>query len=246
MASAISNLPFRGTILNTLTVAVGATVGLLIGQELPDKYKEIALIGIALVNLGMGVKLFLETKNVLIPTIAILIGGLLGTLLSIDAGVAAIAEQMRRALGGDGDFNVGLITASVLFCVGPMTLLGCIKDGLNRDIELLAVKSVFDMIAAVMFAAALGTGVLASAVVVLVVQGLLTALAKPLRPLVEKPQLASEASAAGGLILIAIGLSVMGLKKISTELFLPALVIAPLVAPLLLKKDQLIAPSTDS
>lgn len=237
-------MPFRGTILNTITVLVGATVGLLAGSALPENYKTVAITGIALINLGLGVKLFLETKNVLIPTVAVICGGLIGAALHLDVGVTIVAEGMRQVLGGDGNFNEGLITASVLFCVGPMTLIGCLKDGLERNIELLAIKSVFDLIAAVFLAAALGTGVLASAIVVLVVQGLLTALAKPLKPLVEKPQLAAEASAAGGVILIAIGISLLGLRdeRILTELFLPALVIAPLIAPLLLKKDQMGSP----
>ena len=237
----LKRLPFRGTILNTFTVLVGSTVGLLAGSALPENFKTVAITGIALINLGLGVKLFLETKNVLIPTIAVVCGGLIGAALHLDVGVTNIAEVMRQVLGGDGNFNEGLITASVLFCVGPMTLIGCLKDGLERNIELLAIKSVFDLIAAVFLAAALGTGVLASAIVVLVVQGLLTSLAKPLKPLIEKPQLAAEASSAGGVILIAIGISLLGLldERIPTELFLPALVIAPLIAPLLLKKDQL-------
>ncbi|MCH7945051.1 MAG: DUF554 family protein, partial [Armatimonadetes bacterium] len=98
---------------------------------------------------------------------------------------------------------------------------------------------VFDLVAALFLAAALGTGVLASAIVVLVVQGLLTALAKPLKPLVEKPQLAAEASAAGGVMLIAIGISLLDLREMPIEVFLPALVIAPLIAPLFLKGEQL-------
>lgn len=232
-------LPFRGTILNTITVLIGSTAGLLGGGALPVKMQAVALAGIGLISIGLGVKLFLETKNVLIPTVAIVGGGLLGAALGIDGLVAGGSEGLRQVLGGGENFNKGLITASVLFCVGPMTLLGCLKDGLERDIELLAVKSVFDMVAALFLAAALGAGVLAAAIVVLVVQGLLTALARPLKPLIEKPQLAAEASAAGGLILVAIGISLLDLREMPTELFLPALVIAPLVAPLFLKRGQL-------
>lgn len=239
MRSFLQRMPFRGTLLNTLAVVVGASVGLWAGGALPEDIRGVALAGIALVNIGLGVKLFLGTKSVLIPTVAIIGGGLIGAAVGIDVGVEKVAEVMRQVLGGDGNFNIGLITASVLFCVGPMTLLGCLKDGLERDIELLAVKSVFDMVAALFLAAGLGAGVLASAIVVLVVQGLLTALAKPLKPLLEKPQLAAEASAAGGLILIAIAFTVLEIKDMHAELFLPALVIAPLIAPLFLKRDQL-------
>ena len=234
-----TKIPFRGTLLNTLAVLVGSGIGLWANERLPEDLQGVALLAIGLVNIGMGVKLFLETRNVLIPTVAIIGGGLIGAAVGIDAGFASAAESMRSALGGDGNFNEGLITASVLFCVGPMTLLGCLKDGLERDIELLAVKSVFDFIAALFLAAALGTGVLASALVVLVAQGLLTALARPLRSLAEKPELTGEASAAGGMILIAIGVGLLGLRdeRIPTEVFLPALVIAPLIAPLFLKRS---------
>ncbi len=225
-------IPFRGTIFNAITVAVGSLVGLAAGSQLPESFQVIGLTAIGLVNLGIGVKLFLETKNTLIPTIAIIGGVLIGAAIGIDQGVAAVADVMRGWLGGGSNFNEGLITASVLFCVGPMTLLGCLKDGLEHDIELLSVKSIFDLIAATFLAATLGIGVLASVLVVIVVQGLLTAFARPLRALVDRPELAAEASAAGGAILLAIGINLLGLRdiKIATELFLPALVLAPLVA----------------
>lgn len=232
-------MPFRGTLLNTLTVLVGAGLGMWVGSGLSARLQEVALTGIGLVVIGLGVKLFLETKNLLITAIAIIGGGLIGAALGIDYGLAQFAESMRGVLGGDENFNEGLITASVLFCVGPMTLLGCIKEGLEKDIHLLSIKSLFDMVAAFFLAAGLGAGVLVSAGVVLVVQGLLTALARPLKPLAANPQLAAEASAAGGAIMFAIAINLLGLRKIPTEVFLPALVIAPLVAPFFLKKASM-------
>jgi uncharacterized membrane protein YqgA involved in biofilm formation len=185
----------------------------------------------------------LESKNLLITAIAVIGGGLLGAAIGIDHGLAAFAETMRGNLGGDENFNEGLITASVLFCVGPMTLLGCIKDGLERDIHLLAIKSLFDMVAAFFLAAGLGSGVLVSAAVLLVVQGALTLLARPLRSLAANSQLAAEASAAGGAIMFAIAINLLQLRKVSTEVFLPALLLAPLVAPLFLKKATVQVPA---
>jgi uncharacterized membrane protein YqgA involved in biofilm formation len=235
----LARLPFRGTLLNTLTVVVGALVGMALGKLVTDDLKTVALAGIGLICLGLGAKLLIDSKNLLITTIAIVGGGLIGALVGIDVGVDRFAESMRGMLGGDGNFNEGLISASVLFCVGPMTLLGCLKDGLERDIHLLAIKSVFDMIAAVFLAATLGAGVLVAGGVVLVVQGLLTALARPLKPLATNPQLAAEAGAAGGAIMLAIGIKLLGLRDdLRTEVFLPALVIAPLVAPLFLRKEE--------
>jgi uncharacterized membrane protein YqgA involved in biofilm formation len=236
----LARMPFRGTLLNTLTVVVGSLIGLGVGELVQEDLKTVALSGIGLIVACMGVKMFLDTKNVLIPTIAVVSGGLLGAWIGIDVGLANFAEWLRGSLGGGDTFNEGLVSASVLFCVGPLTLLGCVKDGLYRDIELLSFKSLLDGTAAVFFAAALGAGVLASALVVLVVQGLITAFAKPLRPLAERPQLAAEATAAGGAIMLAIAISLLGIRDdMRTETYLPALAIAPLVAPLFLKKEQM-------
>lgn len=232
-------LPARGTLLNTATVLVGSLLGLALGKALPTDLKSVALTGIGLVVACMGVKMFFETKNALIPTISVIAGGLIGAWVGIDVGLGNTAEWLRGNLGGGDTFNEGLITASVIFCVGPLTLLGCIKDGIEGDIELLSFKSLLDGVGAVFFAATLGVGVLVSAAVVLVVQGLLTALAKPLRALAEKPQLANEATAAGGPIMVAIAIGLLGLRSdLRTEIFLPALVISPLVAPLFFKRDS--------
>ena len=234
----LSRIPARGTLLNTATVAAGSAVGLLIGSAMPPDLKGVALMGIGLIVACFAIKMFLETKNVLVPTIAVVAGGLIGAAVGIDVGLDRFAEWMRASLQGGPNFNEGLVTASVLFCVGPLTLLGCVKDGLERDIRLLAFKSLLDGIGAVFFAAALGAGVLASAAVVLVVQGLLTALARPLRPLAERPQLTAEATAAGGAIMLAIAGGLLGiLDGVRAEVYLPALVLAPLIAPLFLKRD---------
>jgi uncharacterized membrane protein YqgA involved in biofilm formation len=231
-------VPFRGTLLNTATVLVGALLGLWIGDLVREELKVVALSGIGLVVACMGVKMFLETKNVLVPTLAVVGGGLLGAWLGLDVGLQNFAEWVRARLQGGENFNEGLITASVVFCVGPLTILGCVKDGLERDIGLLAFKSMLDGIGAVFFAATLGVGVLASAAVVLVVQGLLTAFARPLRPLAERPHLVAEATAAGGAIMLAIAVTLLGLRDdLRTEVYLPALVLAPLVAPLFVRRD---------
>jgi uncharacterized membrane protein YqgA involved in biofilm formation len=234
----LARLPFRGTILNTLTVVVGALLGLAIGNVIPERLQAVALSGIGLICLGLGAKLVMESKNLLITTVAVVGGGVLGALIGIDVGIDQFAESVRSWLGGGDTFNEGLVSASVLFCVGPMTLLGCLKDGLERDIHLLAIKSVFDMIAAVFLAAALGPGVLVAAGVLFVVQCALTALARPLKPLAQDPRLVAEASAAGGAIMLAIGVKLLGLRDdLRAEVFLLALFIAPLVAPLFLRKE---------
>ncbi|HVL40394.1 MAG TPA: DUF554 family protein [Fimbriimonadaceae bacterium] len=152
-------------------------------------------------------------------------------MLGLSAGLQHFAEWARTTFGADsGDFNKGLITTSILFCVGPMTILGCLQDGLQGKIELLALKSTMDGFGAIFFAAALGEGVLVAALVVLVFQGALTLLARPLRSLASDDELLAEMSGAGGAMLLGTGLGLLEIKRVPVELYLPALAIAPAFA----------------
>ena len=220
-------LPIRGTLLNTATVAVGATAGCALGKGIPTEYQQVALSGLGLVVCLIGVKMFLESKNAIVVIAAIACGGILGTMMHIAPGLAAFAEQVRTQFGGEGTFTEGLITASVLFCVGPMTLLGCLQDGIEGKIELLAVKSTLDGISSFFLAAALGRGVIVTAAVVLVVQGSLTLAARPLHRVAKDPELIAEATAVGGALMLGIGFSVLKIAKLSMETYTPALVLAP-------------------
>jgi uncharacterized membrane protein YqgA involved in biofilm formation len=218
-----------GTLLNTATVIVGSLIGIAAGNTIPDSYKGLVLSGLGLVTMGLGVKLFLQSKNILVVAASIALGGMLGMAIGIQAGIESFAEWARASLGGDGNFVEGLVTASVLFCIGPTTLLGCIQDGLERKIDLLALKSTMDGFAAMFFAAALGWGVFVSAAVVLVFQGALTLAARPLRPLAHDEDLLAEVSGSGGVMMLAIGLGLLEVKKLPVADFLPAIFIAPLL-----------------
>lgn len=231
-------LPIRGSILNAGSVAIGASIGLLLGARLSEAMLQTVLAGLGLVTLGLGLKMFLESKNLLIVASAVAVGGVLGYILGVKDGLDLMAEAVRTQVGGTGRFNEGLISASVLFCVGPMTLLGCLQDGLEGKIELLAIKSLMDGIVSVFFAATMGVGVLLSAVVVLVIQGLLTLLSKPLVPLAERPNFLAEISGTGGILLMSIGIGLCGIKKLPTENLLPALLIAPCLVWLVSKFEE--------
>jgi len=217
----------KGTLLNTATVAVGATAGKLLGDHIPDSYKTIVLSGLGLVTVGIGIKLFLQSKNIPVVAAAVALGGIVGTAIGIQHGIESFGVWAKDALGGGGTFVEAVVTASVLFCVGPTTLLGCIQDGLEGKIELLALKSTLDMFAAMFLAATLGWGVLFSAAIVLVFQGLLTLLARPLRPLANDTDLLAEVSGTGGAMMFAIGLGLLEIKKMPTADYLPAIFIAP-------------------
>lgn len=221
----------KGTLLNTATVALGAGLGLLVGRSVSPAYDDVALYGLGLVTCGFGVKMFLKSHNMLVPAIAVAVGGIAGLALGIHAGIDHISEWARLQFGGEaGRFNEAVISTFVLFCIGPMTIVGCIKDGLEGDIELLAVKSTMDGIGAFFFAAALGSGVLVTAAMLLVFQGILTLLARPLRSLARDAAMLDELTAAGGAILLGIGIGLIGLKDLRLANYLPALALAPLIS----------------
>lgn len=220
----------RGTLLNTATVAAGATVGLLAGKLIPGSYEGIVIGGIGLAVVGIGIKMFFESKNILALIAAIAFGGILGHAIGINDGVRAFAEWAKSTFGAEGEatFVEAIITTSVLFCVGPLTLLGCIQDALEDKIDLIATKSMLDGIGSVFFAAALGAGVLVSAGVVFIIQGLLTMLASPLKKLVHDEATIAEATAAGGLLMLAIGMNLLKVRETPVPDYLPSLLLAPL------------------
>ncbi len=224
----------RGTLLNTATVAVGTCIGLALRSVLPPSLEEVALHGLGLVTIGMSIKMFLQAKNLLIVAIAIAIGGLIGAGIGIQNGIEVFAEWAKQR-SGQGDsklFAEGIITSFVLFCVGPMTLLGCIQDAVEKKIELLALKSTMDGIAAVFLAAATGAGLLVTAVLVLVFQGTLTLLARPLQPIAKDEDMLGETTGVGGAMLLATGIGLLGLANLKGANYLPALFIAPLLVVL--------------
>ncbi len=229
-----------GTLINIATILIGGSLGLAFGARLPDRMRQTVVAGLGLFTLVMGVRMFFESQNAIIVVVSLLLGGLLGEWWRIEDGLSAFGKRLedRFAAGRAQDtrghqFVRGFLTSSLLFCVGPMTILGSIQDGLAGDYHLLAIKSVLDGFAALAFASTLGVGVLFSILVVLVYQGGLTLLAAQAEVLLSEPMVA-EMSAVGGVLLagLAIG-SLLELRPIRTGNLLPALVIAPLIVALL-------------
>jgi hypothetical protein len=249
-----------GTLLNIATVLVGGSIGLLLGARLPDRLKKTVIAGIGLFTAAFGVKMFLETKNVLIVLGSLLVGALLGEWWKIEAGLQNLGRWLERhfscrqaaepalkqppkgaesAASGSGALTTssrfvhGLLTASIVFCAGPMTILGAIQDGLTGDYRLLATKAILDGFAALAFASSLGIGVLFSVLVILVYQGGITLLAAQFNSLIT-PAMTAEMTAVGGVILLAIAVSsLLEIKPIRVGSFLPALFIAPLIVAIL-------------
>ena len=217
----------RGTLLNTATVTVGTGLGVAIGSGVPPEYKAVALHGLGLVTVGVAIKMFLETRNPLIVGGSVAIGGVIGLAMGLHHSVELIAHWSQVHLGGHGKFAAGIVTSFVLFCIGPMTLLGCLQDGLEHRIDILSLKSTLDGIAAFFLAAATGAGLFVTAVLLLVFQGSLTLSAKPLRRLTEHPAALAETTAAGGAVLAATGLGLLDITDLRPTNYLPAIFIAP-------------------
>lgn len=217
-----------GTLINTATVLAGTGAGLLVGARLPDRVHETVFKGLGLLTLLLGVQMGLETRNVLIPMGSLLAGAVVGELLRLQERLDALGDRLQARFGGRGRFSEAFVTSSLVFCVGPMTVLGSIRDGLSGDYELLAVKSLMDGFAALAFATTLGPGVAFSALTVLVLQGGLTVSAGALEHVLNEVMVA-EISACGGLMLLGIALTLLDVARPRVANFLPSLVLAPLI-----------------
>ena len=223
----------RGALLNFATVLAGALVGLAVGNRLPVGCQSIALSGIGLAVLGIGVKMFFRSTSGLIVVASIALGGILGVVIGIDSGLQAFSEMMRQRTGATdaNQFNSTLVATSVLFCVGPMTILGCMQDALEDKLELIGLKSAMDGVAAVFFAAtsvSAGLGVLVTAGIVLVCQSLLTFGARALQRVAKDEPLMAEITATGGVMLLGTALGLLDLKHLPVANYLPGLLLAPL------------------
>jgi uncharacterized protein len=228
-----------GTIINIIAVLFGGGLGLLFGSRLSDRLKRTVITGLGLFTAITGIKMFFETKNSLIVLGALLVGALLGEWWRIEDGLQSLGQWLEKRFNGgqakdpenaaESRFVRGFLTASLLFCVGPMAILGSIQDGLTGNYNTLVIKSVRDCFASLAFASTLGVGVLFSVLVILVYQGGISLLAAQLNSVVT-PAMLAEMTAVGGVILLGIAISsLLEIKKIRVGNFLPALVIAPLI-----------------
>ena len=213
-----------GTLLNLLTVLAGGLVGTVLGDRLPPRLRENVVAGVGLFVAVMGVKFAIDTASLLYLLGAILIGGVVGSL----AGIGAILQRRFAPPGGTSTIAEAFVTASIVFCVGPLTFLGAIRNGLTGDPSLLVIKSVLDGFSAIAFAATLGWGVRLSLAVILIYQGGLAAGASLFASLLSEAQL-REMNATGGLLLVGVGLKLLRLRDVQVADYLPAIVVAPLL-----------------
>lgn len=224
-----------GTIVNVAAVLAGSVIGLSVGARLPERLREIAFQGVGLVVVVLGFQQALLTHNLAFPLVAVVLGGVIGEALAIEGRLERLGERLRRKLE-EGDesesrFVDGFVSATLIFCVGPLTILGSISDGLGKGAQLLYIKSALDGSVSVVLASNLGIGVLLSAGSVLVIQGALTLAAGALHGVLTT-RMVTELSATGGILIVGIGLKLLDVARLRVGNFLPALVIAPVAVAL--------------
>ena len=232
-----------GTLLNVATVLAGTAIGLMLGVRLPERVRSGVTTALGLfvvaISLSLALRVFTDAAarpgDDLAVLGGVLMGVVLGELLRLHDGLEALGAWFQRRLARarvgtapPSRIAEGFVTASLVYCVGPLTILGSLANGLTGDVQLLAVKSMLDGVAAIAFAAALGPGVALAALTVLAVQGAISGAAFLLRDVMDEPTIVAI-TATGGIILLGLGIRLLELKPIRVANFLPALVLAPLL-----------------
>lgn len=220
-----------GVLVNVITVIVGSCIGLLFKKGIPERVSKAAMIGLGACTLYIGISGSLCGENVLILIAAVVLGGICGTLLNIDGAINALAQKVEKKFKKDNkqtSIAEGLVSATLLFCVGSMTVTGSIQAGLTGDNSVLITKATLDLVSSMMLASSLGVGVLLSSVSVLLIQGGLVLLAGIISPFMSTGAI-NEMTCAGSLLIVMIGTNLMGITKIKVADYLPAILFAPII-----------------
>jgi len=212
-----------GSIVNALAVIVGSLVGLGFGAFLPERIKTIIFQVIGLFTLILGAKMALETHHFLVLLISLVVGAIIGETLHIEKGLERISDSLKKKFKSKNElFSEGLITAFLLYCIGSMTFVGAIEEGINGDRTLLYTKSLMDGITSILLASSLGSGVLISSIPLLIFQSVLTWGAFYFEAYLPA-EIITELSAVGGILIIAISLNILNIQKIKVSNLLPSL-----------------------
>lgn len=224
-----------GTLVNAVAIVAGALLGRLL-TRIPESIRQTVMQGIGLAVIVLGIKMALGTANILLLIVSIVVGAILGEWIRIDHGLNQMGKWLERKVGGnkEGGIATGFVTATLVYCIGAMGVLGALDSGLRNNHDILYTKALLDGFSAILFTSTLGIGVLFSAIPVFVYQGLIALLSTQINNLVSQEMLDAillEVTAVGGLMIIAIGMNILELKKIQVANMLPALVIAALGVP---------------
>ena len=216
-----------GTFVNTAAVLIGGLIGLLLKKGLPAKISDTVMKGVGLCVIYIGISGSLDGKNALITIISTAVGAVIGSLLDLDCKVNQLGiflenKFSKKESEGTASIAKGFVSASLLFCVGAMAIVGSLNSGLRHNHEMLYTKSLLDFISSIIFAASLGVGVLFSAIFVLIYQGMITLLAQFIAPFLTEVVIA-EMTCVGSVLIIGLGMNMIGITKLKVMNYIPAI-----------------------
>lgn len=220
-----------GVIINVITVTIGSLVGMLFKKGISERVSKAAMIGLGACTLYIGISGSLSGENTLVLIASVVLGAIVGTLIKIDDGINYLAgkvESRFKKENGSVTIAEGIVSATLLFCVGSMTVTGSIKAGLTGDNSILITKAMLDLVSSMILASSLGVGVLLSIIPLFIIQGGLVLLSGFIAPFMSDGAIA-EMTSAGSILIIMIGTNLMGITKIKVADFLPAILFAPII-----------------
>ena len=217
-----------GTIVNSVAIIVGAILGVIMRKGIKDEYKNTIMDGIALSVIVIGIMGAIKSENIILVIASIVIGAIIGEKIGIENKLNNLGEKLQGSFAkGDSNFTKGFVTASLIYCIGAMAIIGSLESGIAGNHETLFAKSILDGISAIIFASTLGIGVAFSAIPVFIYQGSITLLSNSIKDFLT-PEVINEMSAIGGILIMAIGITMLELRKIKIGNLLPAIFI-PLI-----------------
>lgn len=214
-----------GTIVNSIAIILGSLLGIIIKRGIKDQYKKIIMDGVGLTVIIIGIMGGIKSENIILAIISIALGSIIGEIIGIENKLNSLGNSLEKKFGkNDSNFSKGFVTASLVYCVGAMAIVGSLESGLLGNHNTLFAKSVLDGISSIIFASTLGIGVAFSSIAVFIYQGLITLLATYLKDLLTS-EVILEMSAVGGILIMAIGINILEMKKIKVGNMLPAIFI---------------------
>ncbi|MDQ1769265.1 DUF554 family protein [Labilibaculum sp. A4] len=218
-----------GTLVNVIAILIGGSLGLLFRARIPDRMFKIVFQAIGIFTLYLGVNMALKANELLLMVFSLVVGSLIGEFLRLEDRVEYLSELLKRKIGSKDDkFSTGFVTSFMLFCLGAMTILGSMEEGMGKEPTLLLTKSMMDGFSAVALAAVMGVGVLFSVIPLLIYQGGLTLLAALFGGVIPEA-IITEMAGVGGVLIIGLGISILEIKKIKVLNMLPALLVEVLL-----------------
>lgn len=215
-----------GTIINTVAIIIGALVGIVLRRGIAERYKDTIMQGLGLAVGLIGLNMAVKTANELVVILSLVIGGIIGEALDIDSFLNRIGQRLNQLVNsGEGDFVKAFVSTSLIYCVGAMAIMGALQSGLTGEHKILFAKATIDGISSVIFASTMGLGVLFSALSVFIYQGIITLLAGGIKGLLTDAVI-REMTATGGLLIIGVASSILGIKQFKVANLLPAIFVA--------------------